>query len=217
VREPPAGAGFRQRVQPEAVLVAPARRQLEQRRGAACLQFEFDLQHRQRVAAGTDLAAVEGDLDRAAGCLDGARQPRHVGFERGLQFALGTLQCCAQRSTDRVAVVARGVRLRRLAIGHRRVVLQPVERAAAGALGRLHPLAALLPQPQDQRFPRQRLVGRVEVARAQPLAVDLATPQGRVDLVDLVGRHLELELEFGHRSASFARFGAAGGPVTMLS
>jgi hypothetical protein len=88
---------------------------------------------------------------------------------------------------------------------HGRVVFEPLQRAAAGRLGRLHPLAALLAHPHDDAVAGQRALPGVEVGRAQALADGVALPDRSQQRRQPVRRDLQLQFEFGHGAAPAPR------------
>jgi len=101
LREAGAGRRLGQRVEPRAMLLAPEAGEFDQRRAAALLQLEFDLQDRLAPFLRAQVAAVQRDLHRAVADADHPRDARDVGLQDAFERRRGLAQRLASRATPR--------------------------------------------------------------------------------------------------------------------
>jgi len=196
-------------IQQQAMAAGPAPGQRQQRLRRAGQQFEFDLAQRQAARAGLHRAFVQRQLDQRATAAQQAPGALHRGGIPLLQHGLaGIGQQAAQRRTGGRAVVAGDVQ--RGAIGvtrrrhHRRVVLQPLQRAGAFGLQRLDPGVALAAQAQGHARGGQVLAGCVEVGCGQRLHLGGGGGHRAPQRGQPPGRNAELELDFSGHAADAA-------------
>ena len=148
----------------------PAAGQRQQRLRRARQQLELDLAQDQAAGAGLHRAFVQRQLDQRTAAAQQAPRALHRGGVALLQRGLaGVGQQAAQGRAGGGAVMAADVQRGEVGTGHRRVVLQPLQRADAFGLERLHPGVALAAQAQGHAGGRQMLTGCVEIGGGQRL------------------------------------------------
>ncbi len=199
--QPVAAFGLAAHVQPQVVPRHPPCRQCRQRGRRTAQQFEFQLQHRLDPTRALHLALVERDFDqRPVAGADLAPGAADVGGEDFGQFAGGASpQHLAQGGARRGAVMPRQVERRRSSSRrHGHFLLAALHDPVATRLDGLCPLPAVPTQPQRQAGRRQPAVGRVEVARLQPLRGRRGGRHRAPHTRFALARHLELQLDFRH-------------------
>ena len=207
-RQPLAAFGLGAQVDPQTVARRPAACDVHHRFRPAAHQLDLEFGHRHAPVARQDRARVVGQLDDAARRAQGAVVAQDVGaidrLERHVGLAVarrkGGGEPCARFGAGMPGRVHRGRGPRVPARpGQRDVVFETLEQPVAGGLDRLHAHAPFLPHAQRDARRGEPAVGRVVVDGAQTRAPGAAGAHRSVDGPLRVGRHLQFQLDLGHR------------------
>ena len=181
---------------------APTGRQGYRLSGLALLEFQLQLTHRQRAVARRNMALIQRDFHHRPAQPQQSAQANNVAAvnqHQGRKGIIGfELECAANAVACRFMLVARQIEERRSLHAQRHVVLQPLQWAAAGCLGGLHPVSAFLAQAHNHTLGGQQAIRRVEVACLQALLRGLATLHGGFGPFEAGGRNFKFKFEFVH-------------------